>query len=136
MRALADSIFPAATTVSAQLSTFDAGNGISYAVSVPDATAKSGSGDYFFQLSGPSSYQWIALGVGDTMPGSSIFVMYADGSGNVTVSPRLGVGFVEPEHNPQAKLTLLEGTGIANGTMTANVKCKSFRQTCPAESRS
>lgn len=60
------------------------------------------------------------------MAGSNIFVAYltADGQ-NVTVSPRLGVGHVEPENvNGQGgQLTLLEGSGVADGVMTANVEC-------------
>jgi hypothetical protein len=60
------------------------------------------------------------------MKGANIFVMYADASGsNVTLSPRLGVGHVEPESDTTANVTLLDGSGISNGIMTANVKCKS-----------
>lgn len=60
------------------------------------------------------------------MAGAQIFVMYLSGDGtNVTVSPRLGVGHVEPEYNQAAQITLLEGSGVANGSVTANVKCSS-----------
>ena len=54
-----------------------------------------------------------------------MFVMYADGNGNVTVSPRLGQGHVEPQYNPSADVTLLEGSGIRDGRMTANIRCSS-----------
>lgn len=58
------------------------------------------------------------------MAGSNIFILYTDASGsNVTLSPRLGVGEVEPNHDTSAQVTLLEGTGISNGVMTANVMC-------------
>lgn len=97
---------------------------MSYAISVPEATAQSGSGDFFFQMIGPISMSWVALGIGESMSGSSIFVMYADGAGNVTVSPRLGVGNVQPVSNPQAQVTLLDGSGIIDGNMVANVRCE------------
>lgn len=58
------------------------------------------------------------------MSGSNIFVMYASADGtNVTLSPRLGTGHVEPQHDIDAQITLLDGTGVSDGMMTANVKC-------------
>ena len=58
------------------------------------------------------------------MEGANIFVIYSDSSGsNVTLSPRLGKGEVEPNFDTDAQVSLLDGTGIANGVMTANVKC-------------
>lgn len=59
------------------------------------------------------------------MAGSNIFVIYADAEGtNVTLSPRLGTGEVEPLEDMTADVTLLGGSGIADGVMTANVKCE------------
>lgn len=57
------------------------------------------------------------------MAGSNIFVVYADGKGNVTLSARHGTGHDEPEHDLRANVTLLEGSGVANGRMVANVLC-------------
>jgi Cytochrome domain of cellobiose dehydrogenase len=58
------------------------------------------------------------------MSGSNIFVIYSSASGNnVTLSPRLGTGHVEPGYNGNAKVTLLEGSGISGDQMIANVKC-------------
>ncbi len=62
------------------------------------------------------------MGIGHGMAGAKIFVMYADGTGNVTISPRSGIGHVMPLYNPAAQVTLLAGSGISNGVMTANVK--------------
>ena len=60
------------------------------------------------------------------MAGSNMFIMYANAKGdNVTISPRLGLGEFEPDFNSNAKVTLLAGSGIKDGMMTANVKCKS-----------
>lgn len=58
------------------------------------------------------------------MSGANIFVMYTSGDGkNVTISPRLGTGHVMPQHDTAANVTLLAGSGVNNGVMTANVKC-------------
>ncbi|KAK4499001.1 hypothetical protein PRZ48_009513 [Zasmidium cellare] len=102
------------------------GGGICYSLNIPDETATSGNGDIFFQISAPTTHQWVALGQGGQMAGANIFVMYSSANGqNVTVSPRRGVGHVEPEHDSSdtASITLLEGSGVNNNTMTANVRC-------------
>lgn len=59
------------------------------------------------------------------MAGSNIFVVYtsADGS-NVTLSPRSASSYVMPTFNSAAQVELLEGSGVSNGVMTANVKCE------------
>ena len=94
---------------------------VCYSVNVPSGS----SGDVFFQIQGPSSQQWLGLGQGGQMAGSNIFMVYADATGkNVTVSPRKGVGNVMPVYPSGTQITVLEGSGIANGTMTANVRCK------------
>jgi hypothetical protein len=68
---------------------------------------------------------WIGLGQGGQMAGSNIFVIYADAAGgNVTLSSRLGTGESQPQSSTSAEVTLLDGSGIMNGMMTANVKCK------------
>lgn len=59
------------------------------------------------------------------MSGANIFVIYANAAGtNVTVSPRLGTGHVEPGVDNTAMISLLDGSMVSNGMMTANVKCK------------
>lgn len=61
------------------------------------------------------------------MAGATIFVMYADGNGNVTISGRAGgQGEVEPKFDSSVDLTLLAGSGVSGGVMTANVLCKSY----------
>ena len=57
------------------------------------------------------------------MAGSNIFVIYSDGHGNVTLSPRHGAGHFEPETDTQANVTLLEGSGVKGGMMIANILC-------------
>ncbi|MCJ1463566.1 hypothetical protein MMC07_002174 [Pseudocyphellaria aurata] len=101
-------------------------NSACYKVNVPEATASGSQQDIYFQIEGPSSLQWIGLGQGNRMKDSNIFMIYADDSGtNVTLSPRSGTGEQEPNFNQNAKVSLLEGSGIANGKMTANVRCSS-----------
>lgn len=61
------------------------------------------------------------------MTGSRLFVMYTSADGNnVTVSPRLGKGYNLPHFDNKTQLTLLDGSGVKNGTMVANVRCKLF----------
>ncbi|KAL2869423.1 cytochrome and DOMON domain-containing protein [Aspergillus lucknowensis] len=101
--------------------------GIYYSVTVPEETVSSGSGSVLFQIRAPTTFEWVALGQGTRMAGADIFVLYSASSQNVTISPRSGVGHVQPEYNPQAEVSLLEGTGIEDGVMTANVRCDSCR---------
>ena len=58
------------------------------------------------------------------MAGANMFIIYSDASGmNVTLSPRLGRGNFQPNYDSQAQVSLLEGSGVSNGMMTANVRC-------------
>ncbi|KAK3702182.1 hypothetical protein LTR37_015014 [Vermiconidia calcicola] len=102
--------------------------GVCYQLNIPAETASSGEGHIYFQISGPTSYSWIGLGQGSQMAGSNIFVIYSDGSGNVTLSARRGEGHFEPEHDTSANVSLLEGSGISNGRMVANVLCRNCQQ--------
>ncbi|TVY19964.1 Cytochrome b561 and DOMON domain-containing protein, partial [Lachnellula arida] len=100
----------------------------SYSVGIPPNSpiSTSSPGGIYFSLSAPTSYQWIGLGIGKQMAGATIFVMYADGNGNVTISGRDGgQGHVEPELDSalMAGVTLLEGSGVNGSVMTANVHC-------------
>jgi hypothetical protein len=68
------------------------------------------------------------LGIGGEMAGATIFMMYQNGKGNVTISAREGGGgHVEPTFNSSlmSGVTLLEGSGVTGGKMRANVKCPS-----------
>ncbi|KAK3622612.1 hypothetical protein LTR56_022077 [Elasticomyces elasticus] len=97
---------------------------VCFSLNVPEQSQSSGSGDIYFQLSAPTTYAWVALAQGTMMSNANIFLMHssADGS-NVTLSPRSTTGHVMPTHNDAADITLLEGSGISNGRMTANVRC-------------
>lgn len=103
-------------------------DGVCYSVGVPSSSAAAGSGNIYFQITAPTSYQWVALGPGTSMSNSYMFIVYEDGGGNMTVSPRKGTPHSTPQLDTSgsaAKLTLLAGSGVsADGkTMTANVQC-------------
>jgi hypothetical protein len=63
--------------------------------------------------------------MGTGMSGAHIFVMYADGTGNVTISARDGVGHVQPllDSSLESGVTLLAGSGDDGTTMTGYVRC-------------
>ncbi|KIW91581.1 uncharacterized protein Z519_07548 [Cladophialophora bantiana CBS 173.52] len=107
----------------AQFASFSS-SGYALAVNVPSDTASSGSGSLFLQISAPSGTQWISFGQGSGMAGANMLVVYAADSTNVTVSPRLGTGHVQPQFNSDASVSLLEGSGIASdGSLVANIRC-------------
>jgi hypothetical protein len=59
------------------------------------------------------------------MSGSNMFVVYTSADGNnVTLSPRSASGYNMPTLNSNAQVELLEGSGVTNGIMLANVKCR------------
>jgi hypothetical protein len=97
-------------------------NDLTYSIYVPEDTAKSGSGPIFFQMNSTRQVQWFALGQGKQMRGANIFVVYTHNE-NVTVSPRSGVSEVEPLFNEDAQITILNGSGVHDGVVTANVRC-------------
>ncbi|KAL4943968.1 hypothetical protein BDV06DRAFT_234084 [Aspergillus oleicola] len=111
--------------VAAQIDTFspEGQSEIFYSVTAPDSTVSSGSGPLLFQIRAPTSFEWVALGQGTQMAGADIFVLYSASSNNVTISPRSGTGHVPPQYNSDAQLSLLDGSGIQDGVMTANVRC-------------
>ncbi|KAF7898046.1 hypothetical protein BELL_0542g00010 [Botrytis elliptica] len=108
------------------LAVFAPSDGPVYSLGIPPTTVLAGTGNIYFQLSAPDSYQWAALGIGRTMAGAYMYIMYSDGNGNVTVSARAGgQGHVEPRitGGPGSQVQLLAGSGITGGVMRANVLC-------------
>lgn len=95
---------------------------ITYSFSVPDNTSQSGSGPIYFQINSTRQVQWFALGQGMQMAGATMFVVYTSGN-TVTVSPRSGLGEIEPLYNKDAQITILNGSGVHDGVITANVRC-------------
>ena len=57
-----------------------------------------------------------------------MFMLYADSTKkNVTLSPRLSYGHVEPSYTSNVTVHVLSGSGIANNTMTVNAMCENCR---------
>ncbi|KAL6402745.1 hypothetical protein AUP68_14081 [Ilyonectria robusta] len=57
------------------------------------------------------------------MSGSDMFVIYQDGSGNVTLSTRAGKGHYMPQYTQRSDIELLTGSGVVDGKMIANIRC-------------
>ncbi|KAF5233044.1 hypothetical protein FANTH_12721 [Fusarium anthophilum] len=98
-------------------------NKMCYTWAVPSSTASSNSGNLFIRIQAPVEYQWVSLGTGDKMSGSTMFVIYQDGTGNVTLSTRMGHGHEMPEHSHMRSVRLIEGSGVMNKTVVANIHC-------------
>ncbi|KAK5084858.1 hypothetical protein LTR70_007753 [Exophiala xenobiotica] len=97
---------------------------VCFSLNVPQRSASSGSGDIYFQLSAPVTYSWVALAQGTMMSNANMFLMYSSADGkNVTLSPRTASGHMMPTHNEATDVSLLDGSGIFNDRMTANVRC-------------
>ncbi|KAH0548563.1 hypothetical protein GP486_007893 [Trichoglossum hirsutum] len=87
------------------------------------------SNDLYFRLEGPIGNSWLAVGAGDQMAGSLIFVVYAaQDNGNVTLSPRIGTGHVEPSFDEDIDVDLLDGSGIFNYTYVVKAVCHNCRR--------
>ncbi|PHH60314.1 hypothetical protein CDD82_2315 [Ophiocordyceps australis] len=70
------------------------------------------------------------MGIGSQMRNADMFVMYASSPGlvaNVTLSTRRGKGLFMPQHVVRNDVELLPGSGIVNGRMRANVRCRGCR---------
>jgi hypothetical protein len=98
-------------------------NNVCFRWGVPESAASSGSGDVYFQIKAPTSYSWVALGTGSRMDGSKMFIVYADGNGNVTLSPRNGKGHNDPQYSSDNGLELIEGSKASSSEMVANIRC-------------
>ncbi|RMZ91089.1 hypothetical protein DV736_g1672, partial [Chaetothyriales sp. CBS 134916] len=95
-------------------------NNMTLAVNVP----QNGTNDLFFHFNAPASISWAAFGFGDQMDGALIFVVYAsDDEQSVVVSPRLGLGHVEPQHTDDVTVVLFSGSGITNHVFNVNGMC-------------
>lgn len=57
------------------------------------------------------------------MSNANMFIMYTNGNGNVTLSPRFSRAEVMPQYDGDLDVELLSGSGVENGVMTANVRC-------------
>lgn len=113
-----------ATSAAAQsLITSGADNDIRFRWGIPEQSASSGSGNVYFQINAPDSYTWVGLGIGEGMRDADIFLVYANGSDGVTLSTREAPGHEMPTYTERDDVELLEGSGIRDGRMRANIRC-------------
>ena len=95
----------------------------------PDNGASTTTSELFIQIQGPTDRQYLAVGQGRAMAGSNMFLVYLDAAGqNVTLSPRVGKGHRMPQFSTDATVALMEGSGVAEGKLTANIRCKLLSQ--------
>ena len=76
------SAFTAAQTSSSSVYVYNdgvTGSNFTFAINVAP-----NSQDLFFHLNGPSKFSWIAVGTGNQMKDSLMFVVYASGDGKST----------------------------------------------------
>ncbi|KAJ5091008.1 hypothetical protein N7532_009692 [Penicillium argentinense] len=99
---------------------------ITFTIHVSDDAAKSKSGSIYFQMNSTRPIQWFSLAQGIHMRDSNMFIVYTSSRhDNITVSPRLGKGHFLPLYNPHADVSILDGSGVHNGSITANIRCDS-----------
>ncbi|KAG8428288.1 hypothetical protein J3459_004062 [Metarhizium acridum] len=113
----------ASTTEAALAATCPGDGEMCFQWGIPAGSSRASPANLYFQLRAPTSLSWFALGTGSAMKGSSMFVVYHNGSG-VTLSTRQGKGHVMPEYQARSDVELLPGSGIVNGNLVANVLCK------------
>ncbi|PYH99639.1 CBD9-like protein [Aspergillus ellipticus CBS 707.79] len=99
------------------------GAGVSYSINVPQNTSLSGSGPIYLQLKAPPGIKWFALGQGSQMTDGNMFIVYSASEHNVTLSTRRASGHVEPVYDSSIEAHLLDGSGVHDGVMTANIRC-------------
>ena len=68
------------------------------------------------------------------MAGATIFAVYTDGKGNVTVSPRDGTGQFEPLHSSSKTVTILGGSKADANTVVANFKYRATESSLKVQS--
>jgi hypothetical protein len=112
------------SVISAQFQGFNPfGNDeLTYTIRVPQGTANSSMGPIYFQMNSTRPVEWFALGQGAAMHGSNMFVVYTSDD-NVTLSPRGGTGHYEPLYDKHSQASLISGSGVHDGVITANVRC-------------
>ncbi|KAF2179372.1 iron reductase domain protein [Zopfia rhizophila CBS 207.26] len=80
--------------------------------------------DVFIYFSSPA-YSWVAVGFGERMQNSLMFVMYPSEDGkNVTISPRIADGHSEPSFTRNIQLETLPGTEIKDEAFILKARCR------------
>ncbi|KAK7187970.1 hypothetical protein DPSP01_003144 [Paraphaeosphaeria sporulosa] len=78
-------------------------------------------GDLYFHLEAPAEYSWVAVGSGEEMDGSLMWVAYRSENGTgVTLSSRTSDGHVEPSYNSGIDCQISTRNGTSNGIIKIN----------------
>ncbi|KAF3197152.1 hypothetical protein TWF192_007599 [Orbilia oligospora] len=118
-----------ARLVCSQSNYCDPGGKFCASVVMPLTTAHDDDGYMLIRVTGAAAKGWTAIGIGNRMAGSLMFIIYpGTASANVTVSPRLSSGQVAPHYYPQTDVSILEGSGIVDGQMTALFTCNNCKR--------
>lgn len=59
--------------------------GMCFAINIPSADAT----DYYISMTAPSNVGWAAIGIGNTMPNSLMFVIAPQSNNNVSLAVKL-----------------------------------------------
>ncbi|KAF1954855.1 CBD9-like protein [Byssothecium circinans] len=129
LRLVAASLALVPTTLAAVQRQCPAQN-VCFSLNIPDQTLADKTDDIFLQLTAPTTYSWVGVAQGMQMNGANYFIMYTSANGNnVTVSTRSNnAGHSMPIHTANTEFELLAGSGVANGVMTANIKCSNCKE--------
>ncbi|KAF3907023.1 hypothetical protein AA313_de0207411 [Arthrobotrys entomopaga] len=96
---------------------------------MPLNTAHDDDGYMLIRVTGAAAKGWTAVGIGTQMAGALMFIIYpGTASANVTVSPRLSSGEIAPQYYPQTDVSILEGSGIVDGQITALFTCNNCKR--------
>ncbi|KAF3940092.1 hypothetical protein ABW19_dt0203289 [Dactylella cylindrospora] len=107
----------------------DPGGKFCVSVVMPLQTSHDDDGYMLIRVTGAAAKGWTAVGIGDRMAGSLMFIIHpGTASANVTVSPRLSTGQVAPHYYPQTDVSILEGSGIVDGQITALFTCSNCKR--------
>ncbi|KAF2007154.1 iron reductase domain protein [Amniculicola lignicola CBS 123094] len=86
--------------------------------------AEKSTGDVFFHITAPESYQWVSVGTGEEMRGSVMWVIYKSSEKMVklTFSPRLSDGKSEPSYSSSISCSMVDSDSSQNGIITIDSK--------------
>ena len=93
----------------------------------PNNSTLDSPADLYIHMSAPSSYQWMAVGLGNSMIYTVVWIAYPNRNGTgTTLSTRLALGHEEPAYADREDwgCTQLDAGAVANGTMTLDAVCR------------
>jgi hypothetical protein len=95
-----------------------------FALNIPD-----GSSDLYLHLSGPTDYSWVAVGTGNQMKDSLMFVLYSDTNGKSQSSaPRTAhlVGELDYTDSPLQTLLSALASALVNKSLYIHLQSRSI----------